>query len=158
MIQAGRLDRTFYTKLIFDNYATGNAVVVVALVYVVVAVVRPFLELGAFVIALAPLVGLLVNGAVAWLLLTLVSWFVGVRLLGGHSQLTTAIRVTGFAHVPLLATAVPALLVTLAAMVWFVAALMVALEAALSLDRRPALGAAVAGFLGWLLLFGRSFL
>ncbi len=29
MIRAGRLDRSFYESLLFDNYATGNAVVIV---------------------------------------------------------------------------------------------------------------------------------
>ena len=32
MVRAGRLSRSFYTSLLYDNYATGNAVVVVAIV------------------------------------------------------------------------------------------------------------------------------
>jgi len=38
MVRAARLDRRFFTELIFDDYATGNAVMVVAAVYALIAI------------------------------------------------------------------------------------------------------------------------
>ncbi|NIA25610.1 MAG: hypothetical protein GWP04_08570 [Gammaproteobacteria bacterium] len=39
MLRAARLDRRVYTELIFDDYATGNAILAVAGVYAVIALV-----------------------------------------------------------------------------------------------------------------------
>lgn len=152
MISAGRLDRRFYTELVFDSYATGNAVLVVALVYLILAL-APFLLSGLLSFGyLVPILRVLLNGAIGWIVVSLVVWAVGAFLLDGDARLQTVIRLAGFAHVPLLALLVPVVGLWVGTL-WFGAALMTTGETSLGLPRDRAIIAAAAGVLVWFLLF-----
>lgn len=156
MVRAARLDRTFYTRLIFDSYATGNAVLVVGLVYLVLGLIPWLLRglLGAG--ALMSVLRVVLFGAIWWIIMSLVVWLVGAYLLEGDARLQTVIRSTGFAHTPLLAAVVPVAGFWVG-LVWFGAGVTMAAETTLGLERSKAIIAAVAGVLVWLLLFGRAF-
>ncbi len=147
MMRAGRLDRAFYTQLIFDSYATGNAVLVVGAVYAAHALIRsldvPFL------------LNVLLSGLIGWILLALAAWLIGTKLLEGDAQLQTVIRLTGFAHVPLFAWLLDVLVAPVGlwlGVVWFAAAVYVAVQVAMSLEQREALIASAVGLVVWAVL------
>ncbi|MDP8957963.1 MAG: YIP1 family protein [Actinomycetota bacterium] len=143
MYKAARLDRSFYTQLIFDSYATGNAVLVVALVHGV----RPLVRFP----SLSSVLNVVLNGLIAWLLLALAVWLVGTKLLDGDARIQTTIRLTGFAHVPLLALLIPVVGLWIG-LAWFAAAVFVAAQASLGVDQKGALVSAGSGLLVWLFL------
>jgi hypothetical protein len=149
MVKAGRLDRSFYTQLIFDNYATGNAVLVVGIAHLLrVLSFWPFFSLSL-------LLEVLLEGLIAWILLALGVWLVGTKLLDGDAQLQTVIRLTGFAHVPLFAWILD--LVTRPvglwiAVAWFAAAVLLATRVVLGTGDRNTLISAGVGLLVWIVL------
>lgn len=149
MVKAGRLDRSFYTQLIFDSYATGNAVLVVGIAHLLrVLSFWPFFSLSL-------LLEVLLEGLIAWILLALGVWLVGTKLLDGDAQLQTVIRLTGFAHVPLFAWILD--LVTRPvglwiAVAWFAAAVLLATRVVLGTGDRNTLISAGVGLLVWIVL------
>lgn len=157
MIRAARLDKKLYTELFFDSYATGNAVVVVALVY---AVIYAGIVAGSAVgFDLIRLLWFMLGGLVGWLVVAGGLWLGATKVFNGHGAGATAVRLTGFSHTPLLllvaAFYVPsgvARVIIVAALVWFGATLAVAAQAMFDLDlRQSALSALMAIALWWVL-------
>jgi len=157
MFRAARLDKKLYTELFFDSYATGNAVLSVALVYALL-----YLVIVAGSIARFDLIGLLwfmLGGLVGWLVLSGGLWLAATKLFDGHGAGATAVRLTGFSHTPLLlliaAFFVPSgivQVVIVVALVWFGATLAVAARALFDLELRPAaLSALMAIAIWWVL-------
>ena len=157
MFRAARLDKKLYTELFFDSYATGNAVLAVALVYGLL-----YLSIIVGSIARFDLIGLLwfmLGGLVGWLVLSGGLWLAATKVFDGQGAGATAVRLTGFSHTPLLlliaAFFVPSgivQLVIVAALVWFGATLAVAAQALFDLDLRPAaLSALIAIAIWWVL-------
>ena len=148
MIRAGRLDRPFYESLLFDNYATGNAVVVI-----VIAGILPqlwsFWPVGvAFAILGSILRALLVTAAV---------WAASVYIFKRHGNHRATFRMVGFANVaffPLVLAGWPGLLGLVALLitaVWFFLALRTAVGAQFDLDHPENSFVAATGLLGWYL-------
>jgi hypothetical protein len=149
MLRAARLDKKLYTELFFDSYATGNAVVAVALVYALIYV--GFLVAGVG-FNLIEFLWFLFGGLVGWLIAAGALWLAGTKVFTGRGQGATAVRLTGFAHTPLALIAVAfatpsgvAQTIAVVALVWFGAALAVASRAMFDLDvRQSALSALIA--------------
>lgn len=156
MIRAARLDKKLYTELFFDSYATGNAVLAVALVYSEIYV-------GALIAGarfdLLTFLWFMLGGIVGWLVVAGGLWLAGTKLFQGAGTGATAARLTGFSHTPLLlllvAFLVPsgiAQLIVVLALVWFGATLAVAAQAMFDLDiRQAALSALIAIAIWWAL-------
>ncbi len=152
MIRAARLDRRFYTELIFDDYATGNAVLVVAAVFSVVAA-------GLLLQVRLSLTGVLLvilGGIIGWLVAAGGLWLAGVKLLHGSAQFQTVLRLAGFSHVPLLlipiALFVPSpfsVLIAAVGIVWFVAGLATVAVVLFDFDLQRAAGAALISAAVW---------
>ncbi len=90
LVRAGRLDRFFYTSLLGDDYATGTAVVVIAVVGLL-----PGLGQGS-------LVGLLGDSIRAIMLAGLVAmavWAGAVYLYRSYGSVHVTFRLVGFAYV-----------------------------------------------------------
>jgi hypothetical protein len=154
MVRAARLDRRFFTELIFDDYATGNAVIVVALVYALIALTiavgRP-LQL-----SMIGLLKLVLGGLVGWLILGGALWVVGVKLFNGRGRGQTILRLIGFAHAPLVVSAVGLLLLTpvdtaivVVGFVWFFAAVVSATKVLFDFDFSHAVSATLLAFAVW---------
>ncbi|MDH3260304.1 MAG: YIP1 family protein [Acidimicrobiia bacterium] len=149
MFRAARLDRKLYTELFFDSYATGNAVVVVALVYAVI-------YLGFMVAGVRfDLIGFLwflFGGLVGWLIAAGALWLASTKVFSGRGQGATAVRLSGFAHTPLIFIAFAfvspvglAQGLAFLALVWFGLGLALAARAMFDLDtRQSALSALIA--------------
>jgi len=154
MVRAARLDRQFFTELVFDDYATGNAVMVVAATYALIAIAFAFgrpLQL-----SLIGLLRLVLGGLVGWLVLGGALWIVGVKLFSGSARGQTILRLIGFAHAPLVVSAVGLLLpapsgtvIVAASFVWFFAAVESATRVVFDLDFSHAVSATLLAFAVW---------
>lgn len=156
MFRAAKLDKKLYTELFFDSYATGNAVLAVALVYSEIYV-------GALIAGerfdLLRFLWFMLGGVVGWLIVAGGLWLAGNKLFQGTGTGATAARLTGFSHTPLLLLVVAffvpsgaAQLVVVLALVWFGATLAVAAQAMFDLEtRQAALSALIAIAIWWAL-------
>ena len=97
IIRAGRLDRSFFTSLLFDYYAVGNAVALVALLAAIPALLLS--NLSVVVAVSAALYGLMWAGLTA-----VAAWAVATRILRRDGRIPTTFRLTAFAHVALIPT------------------------------------------------------
>ncbi len=157
MLRAARLDRKLYTEVFFDSYATGNAVLVVVLVYSLIYLAVILGTPAGF--SLLGLIRFMLGGVVGWLIVAGALWLAGTKIFQGHGTGATSVRLSGFAHTPLLllaaAAAVPAgfgQLVVVAALLWFGSSLAVAAQAMFELDlRQAALSALIAIAIWWVL-------
>ncbi len=157
MVRAARLDKKLYTEVFFDSYATGNAVLAVALVY---GAIYLGIVTGTSVrFDLIRLLWFMLGGLVGWLVVAGGLWLAATKLFDGHGAGATSVRLTGFSHTPLLllvaAFYVPsgvAQLVIVVVLVWFGATLAVAAQAMFDLDlRQSALAALMAIAIWWVL-------
>ncbi|MCY3538969.1 MAG: hypothetical protein OXH10_03865 [bacterium] len=148
MIRAGRIDRSFYRSLVFDNYATGNAVVVIALVGALPHIWAISLLGVGFAILAGLLRAALVTGAI---------WGVSVYIFKRYGNPRTTFRMVGFANVaflPLVFTPlvtpwwVLALFITA---VWLFLALRIVALSQFDLEHPENSFAAASGLLGWYL-------
>lgn len=148
IVRAGRLNRSFYASLLYDQYAAGNAVVVIVL-----TAVLPVLAARSVVLAASTALWSIVRaGLAAWVLRT-----VGVRLFQGYGETAAAFRMVGFAHIALLPLAARpwaaagwlriSLLVL--ALLWFYLALRAAADALFDMRRVNSRFMAAAGLCGW---------
>ena len=148
MIRAGRLDRSFYEALLFDNYATGNAVVMI-IIAGVLPHVWPLSVVGA---AFAILSSLLRAG-----LVTAAVWAAAVYIFKRHGNPRATFRMVGFANVaffPLVLAGRPGALGLVALFitaVWFFLALRTVVGAQFDLDHPENSFVAATGLLGWYL-------
>jgi hypothetical protein len=116
IIRAARLDRSFYSGLLYDDYAVGNGVLFVGLL----GAIPGALALDFFAAAFGA-ISMLVRAAIVGV----AAWAVAIKMLHGEGRIPTTIRLTLFAHVafiPLLvAPWVPALstILFIGVLVWF---------------------------------------
>lgn len=96
MFRAGRLDRSFYTALLYDEYATGNAVLVAAVVGII-PVLPTFSVLQVALSALSAILRAVLAAAGVWA--------AGVYLFRRNAHLPVTIRLVGFAQVAILPVA-----------------------------------------------------
>ena len=148
MIRAGRLDRPFYESLLFDNYATGNAVVMI-IIAGILPQLWPFWLVGAaFAILSSILRAVLVSAAV---------WAASVHIFKRYGDYRATFRMVGFANVaflPLVLAGRPGalgLVALLVAGVWFFLALRTVVGAQFDLAHPENSFVAATGLLGWYL-------
>lgn len=157
MLRAARLDRRVYTELIFDDYATGNAILAVAGVYAVIALVAGFSGIPG--ISLISVLLVVFGGVIGWLVIGGALWLASVKLLDGEARFQTVVRLIGFAHTPLLLVAIALLLpspvstaVAAVGLVWFIAAVAAAAQALFDFDRGRSVSAALLAVATWWIL------
>ncbi len=164
VVRAARFDRTVYTELFFDRTATANAVLVVGAISALVALsLRPVVIFSS-----------IISGLFGWVILAFALFLIGTKVFGGRGDIQRVMASSGFAHGPNLARiplvlgaallgmtrggslAIGLNLLDIAVWLWFVAALVVAMEETLGLDRRNSIATclmSVAVWIGIRLLF-----
>ena len=148
MVRAGRLDPTFYTSLLYDGYATGNAVVVVAVIGIIGGLRHGSLLDAAY----GAVAGIVRAGIVA-----LAVWAAGVYLFRRYGQIPVSFRLIGFANVALIPFAVGAwfatqgvqVLLVIVSAVWFFLAVRVIARSQFDLEHPEDSFVAGAGVLAW---------
>lgn len=148
MVRAGRLDPSFYTSLLYDSYASGNAVLVIAVVGLIPAV-RSLSLLDAAYSAVA---GVVRAGIVA-----LAVWAAGYYLFRRPGHIPVSFRLVGFANVALIPYAVGAwfevrsvqILLAVVSAAWFFLAARVIARSQFDLNHPEDSFVAGAGVLAW---------
>ena len=148
MVRAGRLDQSFYTSLLYDGYATGNAVVVVVLVGIIPGLRRLSLLDAAF----SAVSGIVRAGIVA-----LAVWAAGVYLFRRYGQIPVSFRLIGFANVALIPFGIGVwfaaqwiqLLLVVVSAAWFFLAVRVIARSQFDLGHPEDSFVAGAGVLAW---------
>lgn len=148
VVRAGRLDRSFYASLLYDQYAAGNAAAVIVLTAALPALAARSVVLAAS----AALWSIVRAGLAAWVLRT-----VGVRLFHGYGETAAAFRMVGFAHIAVLPLAARPWLeagwlrvcLLVLSLLWFYLALRTAADALFGMKRMHSSFMAAAGLCGW---------
>lgn len=156
-----RLRRDTYTRLMWDDYATADAVLIIA----VVAVIQLIAVIGAGRLGALGLIGGLLQLAtgelIRWVVAALVLWLVATKLLGGHGRIPAAIGLTGYAYLPFVFAPIVrlglglggagslAVFVDVAASFWFGLGLIVVGQVLFDLARDKAVIAAFLSVFGW---------
>ena len=101
MRRAAKLDRRVYAELLFDDYATANAVMVVA--FVALLGVALILAIGQ--IAVVDIPNAILGGALSalwgWIISAGGFWLAGTKLFHGEARFQTVLRMIGFAYITL---------------------------------------------------------
>ncbi len=154
MIRAGRLDRSLYNELLYDDYATGNAVLVVALVYAFPAAIAVVAGRAGILQVVAESL----NGIIRWLLVSLAFWAMATKVFERDGRVPTTIRMTGFAHVAFVPWALRILVpaaggwLLLVSLIWFFAGLTAIARVLYDLDQQQSMAASAVGVAAWWVL------
>ncbi len=141
-MRALRADPELFETVEHDAGYTGEAGIIVAITSVLGGLGAMFAGGG-----LSGLIGGIIAGFISWLVWAGLTYFVGVRLFGGTADLGEMLRVTGFAHVPLILTIIP--IIGFFALLWALWVAVVALRQGLDITTGKAVGVAV---VGWIVL------
>lgn len=150
IVRAGRLDRTLYASLVHDEYASGTAVVVVAVVGLL-----PALGSGSLVAIFGDSIrALVLTGLVA-----MAVWAAGVHLYRSYGSAQVTFRLVGFAYVAFVPLALQPWLqsawvfwgTTVVSVLWFFLALRIVARVQYGLGHPENSLTAGAGVLGWYL-------
>ncbi len=169
-IRAARFDRTVYSQLLFDDYATGNAILLLAGIAVITTVgqvgLDPRLTFGASLVA--TLLNVVLATLWGWVIAAGILWLVGTKLFRGEARYQTVLRMVGFAYLPFVLLALAPLdflkleivgsWLVLISLAWFGGGLYLIAEDTFGLSKRDAGVAAGLAVVGWLavrLLIGR---
>jgi hypothetical protein len=142
--RAALFDRKAYNQILFERSATADAVLLVAGVTGVVFLAFA-VRSGFRVDFVTGLLEVMIGGLAQWLFLALAVWFAATRLFKGGGDPQTIMRVHGYAHLPLLLTALGGPL-RIVGVIWFLAALVVATSVGSNLEIRLALPAVLVGY------------
>jgi hypothetical protein len=151
IIETITFKRRVYVWMQFEPDATGDAIVIVALTSVVVA-----LAAGAD-LSLNAILNLSINALVAWLIISGLTYAAARFVFGATGDWAPVLRVAGFAFPTLLLLIVtvrvfPNLVGVFVGFLWFIAAVAAGTQEVLEMKREHAWGAAGMGLAGWMLI------
>jgi hypothetical protein len=150
---AARLDRQAYLRAALSPNAAADGVVIVAMVYVLLAIVIVPLDdfeliaYGRFIL----------QGLISWLILAGAIYLIGRHLMDGEGSFPSVLATVALAHPVLLVLLIARLglspfVALLASTVWFLAALVAATRVALGFPLERAGVAVAGGYVVWLLM------
>jgi hypothetical protein len=153
VIRASTFNRDAYLRAVLSPNAAGDALIIVAAVYLVMAVaILPFDDFD-----LAGYLRIVISGGFSWLILSGAIYLVGRYGLEGEGSFQGVLAMTALAHPVLLlvlaarAVGLSPFLALLAGTVWFLAILVAGTRVALDLVLERAVLAVAGGYVLWLL-------
>jgi hypothetical protein len=156
ILQGLVLRREAYLRMVLAREGVADAALVVAVVYLLLAV--PGILGSAGLVATA---GFVVGGVFGWIVLAGLTYLTGRHVLEGDGTFPSVMAASGLAFPPLLLSLalrpfLPALVALAAASAWLLACLWQAARVSLDLSRATAAAAAAGGYGGWLVLSALS--
>lgn len=147
MLRAARLDTEFYKTVEEDESFNGQAATVVFVVSVLSALGSWFIldRLFLRVVVIGTITAML-----GWLVWAGLTYWVGVRLMGGTADYGEMVRVTGFAQSPRLLGIIPGL--GWIGAIWALVATIVAVREGLDVSTGQAILASIIGWIGYIFL------
>lgn len=161
-IRAARFDRTVYSQLLFDEYATGNAILILAGIALVTTIGQLGFDpsVGFAASLVSTLVAVVISTLWGWIIAAGALWLVGTKLFPGDARFQTVLRMVGFAYLPFVLLALAPLgflkldvfgsWVVLIALAWFGGGLYIIGQETFGLSKRDAGIAAGLAVVAWL--------
>jgi hypothetical protein len=141
-----KLDTKTFAAIESDQAATTQAMIIVAIVAVLnglgSGISTAFLGGHGF---FGRFISTLLWGFVGWLLLAVVTYYVGTKFFGGKADLAEMMRVIGYAYAPLVLGIIPCV-GTIIGGIWFLVACFFAIREGLDLDNTKTLITVLIGF------------
>jgi hypothetical protein len=128
-LRGAMFDKKAFENAYWDDDATADGVILVATVSAVAFVIRAVLSSGLGTGAVLGVLGAAVSGVAGWLILAACVWVASAKIFKSGGGLQTMMAAHGLAYLPLALTAVPIPLVGVAAVLWYLAVLVVATRA-----------------------------
>jgi hypothetical protein len=140
------LDRKAFAEVFWDDDATADGVIVVALTavasFVIVALTRASVSLG----SIPALLQTTVSAVASWLILAAATWFAATRLFKTGGGIQTTMATHGLAYLPTIAFVIPIAIAPVVGLIWYIAVLTRATQEAVSTSTRTAFLAVLVGF------------
>lgn len=148
---AAMLDASAYEEVEADTTATSQAAAIVAIVAVAQGI-------AAFESGVAGMIGSVIGALLAWVLWSVVTYFIGVTLFKGTATVGELMRTLGFAQTPgvlYILAIIPVLgwFIRLPVAIWILIAGIVAIRQALDISTGKAVVTAIIGWLTLLIPF-----
>jgi len=158
ILQGLALRRRAYLRMVLAREGVADAAVVVAVVYLALAVPGILGSSGLLAVA-----GFVVGGVFSWIALSGLTYLTGKHVLEGDGTFPSVMAAAGLAFPPLIASLalrpfVPPLVALVASSAWLLACLWQAARVSLGLSPAKAAAAAAGGYGGWLVLSAISVL
>ncbi len=164
LMQALQLKRDAYVWMQFNSAANGDAVLIVAGVYLfwwIVAGVGslgglPFLRAGVF--AIPEFLSLFISGAFAWILGSAAVYAISTFIFEARINFGTIVPITGYAHAPLALVPIVGLLrlpvgaAIIFLGIWSAAMMVTGFQSNLDMTQERAIGSALTAMFVWFLL------
>lgn len=145
-VRGAMLDRRAFSEVFWDDDATADGVIVVALVAVASFLIFALTRASVSLSSIPALLQTAISAVASWLILAAATWFAATRLFKTGGGIQTMMATHGLAYVPTIAFAIPFALAPVVGIVWYVAALTRATQEASSTSTRTAFLAVLVGF------------
>ena len=140
------LDRKAFAEVFWDDDATADGVIVVAVVaaasFVTVAMTRASVSLG----SIPALLQTTVSAVASWLILAAATWFAATKMFKTGGGIQTTMATHGLAYLPTITFVIPIAIVPVIGLVWYIAVLTRATQEAVSTTTKTAFLAVLVGF------------
>jgi hypothetical protein len=145
-LRGAMFDKKAFEHAFWDDDATADGVILVASVSAVAFVIQAVLSAGLGTRAILGVLGAAISGVAQWLILAACVWVASTKIFKSGGGLQTMMATHGLAYLPLLLTAVPIALVGMAAVLWYLAALVVATRATTDSNLKIAVLSVLVGY------------
>ena len=145
-LRGAMLDRKAFAEVFWDDDATADGVIVVAVVaaasFLVVVLTRASVSLG----SIPALLQTTISAVASWLILAAATWFASTRMFKTGGGIQTMMATHGLAYLPTIAFVIPLAIAPVIGLVWYVAVLTRATQEAVSSNTKTAFLAVLVGF------------
>lgn len=145
-LRGAMFDKKAFEHAYWDDDATADGVILVATVSAVAFVIQAVLSAGLGTGAILGFLGAAISGVAQWLILAACVWVASTKIFKSGGGLQTMMAAHGLAYLPLLLTAVPIVLVGMAAVLWYLAVLVVATRATTESNLKIAVLSVLVGY------------
>ncbi|HVR33422.1 MAG TPA: YIP1 family protein [Acidimicrobiia bacterium] len=145
-LRGAMLDRKAFAEVFWDDDATADGVIVVALVaaasFVIVALTRASVSIS----SIPALLQTTVSAVASWLILAAATWFAATKMFKTGGGIRTMMATHGLAYLPTIAFVIPFAIAAVIGLVWYIAVLTRATQEAVSSNTKTAFLAVLVGF------------
>jgi hypothetical protein len=140
------LDRKAFAEVFWDDDATADGVIVVALVAVASFVIVALTRASVSISSIPALLQTTVSAVASWLILAAATWFAATKMFKTGGGIQTMMATHGLAYLPTIAFVIPFAIAPVIGLVWYIAVLTRATQEAVSSNTKTAFLAVLVGF------------
>jgi len=145
-VRGAMLDRKAFAEVFWDDDATADGVIVVALVAVASFVIVALTRASVSISSIPALLQTTVSAVASWLILAAATWFAATKMFKTGGGIQTMMATHGLAYLPTIAFVIPFAIAPVIGLVWYIAVLTRATQEAVSSNTKTAFLAVLVGF------------